>query len=86
MLRRCLQTESKGNFCLITVYSHKTFSQPQNVRVKRQTFSNGDLRHLRGQEKACCQSCRDLTSLFARILGLKHKAQQHTMLAQRFER
>jgi hypothetical protein len=35
-----LQTESKGNFCLITVYGHKTFRQPQNIRAKKQTFSN----------------------------------------------
>jgi hypothetical protein len=34
------QTESKGNFCLITVYNHKTLFQPQNFRAKKQTFSN----------------------------------------------
>jgi hypothetical protein len=34
------QTESKGNFCLITVYSHKNFLQPQNYRARKQTFSN----------------------------------------------
>jgi hypothetical protein len=35
-----IQTESKGNFCLITVYSHKTLFQPQALRAKKQTFSN----------------------------------------------
>jgi hypothetical protein len=40
MLRRYLQTESKGNFCLITVYTHKNVPQPQNIRAKKQTFSN----------------------------------------------
>jgi hypothetical protein len=34
------QTESKGNFCLITVYSHKTLFQLQATGVKKQTFSN----------------------------------------------
>jgi hypothetical protein len=34
------QTKSKGNFCLITVYNHKNFLQPQNSRAKKQTFSN----------------------------------------------
>jgi hypothetical protein len=34
------QTKSKGNFCLIIVYSHKNFLQPQNSRAKKQTFSN----------------------------------------------
>jgi hypothetical protein len=37
------QTESKGNFCLITVYSHKTFPQPQALLAKKQTFSNKSL-------------------------------------------
>jgi hypothetical protein len=40
MLNCYHQTESKGNFCLITVYSHKTLSQPQNFRAEKQTFSN----------------------------------------------
>jgi hypothetical protein len=43
MLTRYLQTESKGNFCLITVYSHKNFLQPQNTRARKQTFSNRGL-------------------------------------------
>jgi hypothetical protein len=43
MLRRYLQTESKGNFCLITEYSHKNFLQPQNTRARKQTFSNRGL-------------------------------------------
>jgi hypothetical protein len=34
------QTESKGNFCLITVYSHKNVLQPQNIYAKKQTLSN----------------------------------------------
>jgi hypothetical protein len=34
------QTESKGNFCLITVYSYIAMFQPQNSRAKTQTFSN----------------------------------------------
>jgi hypothetical protein len=34
------QTESKGNFCLITVYGHKNFRQPQNTHARKQTFSN----------------------------------------------
>jgi hypothetical protein len=38
MLTRYTQTESKGNFCLITVYSHKTLFQPQAIRAKKQTF------------------------------------------------
>jgi hypothetical protein len=41
LFKRCAeQTESKENFCLITVYSHKTFFQPQAIRAKKQTFSN----------------------------------------------
>jgi hypothetical protein len=58
-----LQTESKGNFCLMTLYSHKSLFQPQALHAKKQTFSNSaclslraadsDLRHLRGQEEAC---------------------------------
>jgi hypothetical protein len=39
-LARSRQTESKGNFCLMTLYSHKTFFQPQAIRAKKQTFSN----------------------------------------------
>jgi hypothetical protein len=35
-----LQTESKGNFCLITVSTHKTFCQPQAIGTKKQTLSN----------------------------------------------
>jgi hypothetical protein len=35
-----IQTESKGNFCLIIIYGHKTFSQPQNSLPKKQTFPN----------------------------------------------
>jgi hypothetical protein len=35
-----IQTNFKGNFCLITVYTHKTFPQPQNLNAKKQTFSN----------------------------------------------
>jgi hypothetical protein len=42
------QTESKGNFHSMTLYSHKTLFQPQAIRAKKQTFSNSD----------CCQSCR----------------------------
>jgi hypothetical protein len=34
------QTESKGFFYLITVYSHKTQFQPQAIRAAKQTFSN----------------------------------------------
>jgi hypothetical protein len=44
------QTESKGNFCLITVYNHKTFPQPQNIRAKKQTFSNRGVLSLRAAE------------------------------------
>jgi hypothetical protein len=40
VLKRYPQTESKGNFCLITVYNHKTLFQPQAIPAKRQTFSN----------------------------------------------
>src|SRR5688572_11597733 len=35
-----LQTESKENFCLMIVYSHKTLFQPQASNAKKQTFSN----------------------------------------------
>jgi hypothetical protein len=35
-----LQTESKGNFCLIIIYAHKNFPQPQNIHAKKQTFPN----------------------------------------------
>jgi hypothetical protein len=45
LLLNCYQqTESKGNFCLITVYSHKTFPQPQAIRAKKQTFTNDSIR------------------------------------------
>jgi hypothetical protein len=48
---RCFpQTESKGNFCLITVYTHKTFPQPQNLCAKKQTFSNRGVLSLRAAE------------------------------------
>jgi hypothetical protein len=43
LLRRYTQTKSKGNFCLITVYTHKNILQPQNTRAKKQTFSNAFL-------------------------------------------
>jgi hypothetical protein len=38
------QTESKGNFCLITVYSHIALFQPQALRAKKQTFTNEDIK------------------------------------------
>jgi hypothetical protein len=34
------QTESKGNFCLITVYNHKNIFRTQNQKGTEQTFSN----------------------------------------------
>jgi hypothetical protein len=34
------QTNCKGSFCLIIIYAHKTHSQPQATRAKKQTFSN----------------------------------------------
>jgi hypothetical protein len=39
------QTESKGNFCLMTLYGHKTLFQPQALRAKKQTFSNSTCCH-----------------------------------------
>jgi hypothetical protein len=51
------QTESKGNFCLITVYTHKTFPQPQNTRAKKQTFSNESALPLRSGA-TCCHFAR----------------------------
>jgi hypothetical protein len=73
------------------------FSQPQNIRAKKQTFSNNSLSPSPCEAgEACCHfappkkglgvGIAPPTFLFAPILGLKHKAQQHTMLAQRFER
>jgi hypothetical protein len=35
-----IQTESKGNFCLIIIYAHKTSFQPRAIHAKKQTFSN----------------------------------------------
>jgi hypothetical protein len=45
--RPIFQTESKGNFCLMTLYSHKTVFQPQAISAKKQTFSNSACLSLR---------------------------------------
>jgi hypothetical protein len=40
LLRRYVQTESKGNFCLMMLYNHKTKFRTQAIRPNSQTFSN----------------------------------------------
>jgi hypothetical protein len=51
-----IQTEFKENFESMSLYRHMALFQPQALRAKKQTFSNSDCCHLRGQEEDCCKS------------------------------
>jgi hypothetical protein len=57
MLTCSVQTEFKGNFCLIIIYGHKTKFRTQLLSPKSQTFSNF--------------SCKKCPSPFGEELGLR---------------
>jgi hypothetical protein len=51
MLTCSIQTEFKGNFCLMMLYNHKTDFRTQAIRANSQTFSNRGVLSLRAADK-----------------------------------
>jgi hypothetical protein len=81
MLRAYSLTESKGNFCLITVYSHKTLFQPQAIPAKTQTFPNFPLLLCFSDLSSCFGFSLAATYAFWRkLLGVRPRCCLNTRL------